>query len=112
MGRAIDLVYDVFLEVESNGELMLGEDFIMGIFSPLYVELPEFEQYLTYFFEEKESNVIVSCSRGDRVLAIDLAQCEVFYPTRILICVLVIDEDGCRFGHHLQRRASDSSKTR
>jgi hypothetical protein len=83
MGRAIDLMYDAFSEVESNGELMLDEDFIMRIFSPLYGELPEFEEYLTYFFEEKESNVIGSCSRGDRVLAIDLAKCEVFYPTRI-----------------------------
>ncbi len=83
MGRAIDLMYDAFSEVESNGELMLDEDFIMRIFSPLYGELPEFEEYLTYFFEEKESNVIGSCSRGDRVLAIDLAKCEVFYPTQI-----------------------------
>ena len=81
MRRVIVLMCDAFLEVELNGELMLDEDFIMGIFSPLYVELPEFEQYLTYFFEEKESNVIGSCSRGDCVLAIDLAKCEVFYPT-------------------------------
>jgi hypothetical protein len=52
MRRVIVLMCDAFLEVELNGELMLDEDFIMGIFSPLYVELPEFEQYLTYFFEE------------------------------------------------------------
>jgi hypothetical protein len=46
MGRAIDLMYDAFSEVESNGELMLDEDFIMRIFSPLYGEPPEFEEYL------------------------------------------------------------------
>ena len=40
------------------------------------------EEYLTYFFEEKESNVVGSYSRSDRVLAVDLAKCEVFYPTR------------------------------
>ena len=83
MGRAVDLMYNAFVEVESDGELMLDEDFIMGIFSPLYKELPEFNGYLEYFFEEKESNVIGSCSQEDRVLAIDLAKCEVFYPTRI-----------------------------
>jgi hypothetical protein len=55
----------------------------MGIFSPLYEELPELKAYLEYFFEEKESNVIGSCSRDNCVLAIDLAKCEVFYPTRI-----------------------------
>jgi hypothetical protein len=69
--------------VESDEELMLNEDYNMGIFSPLYHKLPELEEYLTYFFEEKESNVVGSCSQGDRVLAIDLAKCEVFYPTRI-----------------------------
>ncbi len=76
MGRAIDLMYDAFWK-------WLDEDFIMRIFSPLYVELPELEQYLTYFFEEKESDVIGSCSQGDRVVAIDLAKCEVCYPMRI-----------------------------
>jgi len=83
MGRAVDLMYNAFVEVESDGELMLDEDFIMNIFSPLYAELPELKEYLTYYFEEKESNVIGSCSQGNRVLAIDLAKCEVFYPTQI-----------------------------
>ncbi len=36
MGRAVDLMYNAFVEVESDGELMLDDDFIMGIFSPLY----------------------------------------------------------------------------
>jgi hypothetical protein len=83
MGRAVDLMYNAFVEVESDGELMLDEDFMMNIFSPLYAELPELKEYLTYYFEEKESNVIGSCSQVNRVLAIDLAKCEVFYPTRI-----------------------------
>jgi hypothetical protein len=82
MGRAVDLMYNAFVQVESDGEKMLDEDFIMNIVSPLYEELPELEEYLTYFFEEKESNVVGSYSRSDRVLAIDLAKCEVFYPTR------------------------------
>ena len=71
MGRAVDLMYK-----------MLDEDFIMNIFSLLYAEIPELEEYLTYFFEEKESNVVGTYSRSDRVLAIDLAKCEVFYPTQ------------------------------
>jgi hypothetical protein len=82
MGRAVDLMYNAFAEVESDGELMLDEDFIMNIFSPLYAELPELKEYLTYYFEENESNVIGSCSHRDCVLAIDLAKCEVFYPTK------------------------------
>ncbi len=82
MGRAVDQMYNAFVQVESDGEKMLDEDFIMNIFSPLYEELPELEEYLIYFFEEKESNIVGSYSRSDRVLAIDLAKCEVFYPTQ------------------------------
>jgi len=82
MGRAVDLMYNnAFVQVESDGEKMLDKDFIMNILSPLYAEIPELEEYLTYFFEEKKSNVVGSYSRSDRVLAIDLAKCEVFYPT-------------------------------
>jgi hypothetical protein len=82
MGRAEDLMYNAFVQVESDGNKMLDEDFIMNIFSPLYAEHLDLEEYLTYFFEEKESNVVGSYSRSDRVLAVDLAKCEVFYPTR------------------------------
>jgi hypothetical protein len=83
MGRAVDLMYNTSVEVESDGELMLDEDVIMNILSPLYAELHELKEYITYYFEEKESNVIESCSQGNCVLAIDLAKCEVFYPTQI-----------------------------
>ena len=41
MGRAVDLMSNAFVEVKSDGDLMLDEDFIMNIFSPLYVALPE-----------------------------------------------------------------------
>ena len=54
----------------------------MNIFSQLYADLPEPEEYLTHFFEEKKSNVVGSYSQSDQVLAVDLAKCEVFYPTR------------------------------
>ena len=43
MGRAVDLMYNAFVQVESDGEKMLDEDFIMNIFSPLYAEIPELE---------------------------------------------------------------------
>ena len=82
MIRAVDLMYNAFVQVESDGKNMLDEDFIMNIFSPLYAELPELEENLTYFFEEKESNVVGSYSQSDWVLAVDLAKCEVFYPTQ------------------------------
>jgi hypothetical protein len=55
-----------------TGEKMLDKDFIMNIFSPLYEELPELKELITYFFEEKELNVLGSYSCSDCVLAIIL----------------------------------------
>jgi hypothetical protein len=47
MGQAVELIYDAFVEVESDGGLMHNEDYIMGIVAPLYHDLPELEEYLT-----------------------------------------------------------------
>ncbi len=74
-------MYNAFVQVESDGKKMLDKDFIMNICSPLYAVLPELEEYLSYFFEEIELNVVGSYSWSDWVLVVDLAKCEVFYPT-------------------------------
>eukprot|EP00957_Ditylum_brightwellii_P201432 15325599-Ditylum_brightwellii.AAC.1 len=81
MGRSIDTVCEAFLEVQLDGSKMLDEDFIMNIFSPFYEELLELDDCIAYYFEEKELNVIGSCTKKDHVLAIDEARAELFYPT-------------------------------
>ncbi len=73
MGRAITLLHDAFKEIQSDGLLLLDQDFIMNIFFPLYQEIPPLKQYLNYHFKEKEGNVIGSNKEHDRVLAIDEA---------------------------------------
>eukprot|EP00957_Ditylum_brightwellii_P104845 7991290-Ditylum_brightwellii.AAC.1 len=78
MDRSIDAVYDAFLEVQLHGSKMLDEKCIMNIFSPFYEELPKLEDYITYYFEEKELNVIGSCTKKDCVLAVDKARAELF----------------------------------
>ena len=83
MPRALDLIYNTFIEIQANGDKFLDEDFIMKIFEPLYTELPELETYLTFYLEEKEANVVGSCKRDDRVLAIDGSVAELFYPGRM-----------------------------
>jgi hypothetical protein len=80
MGRAVDLLYIAFEEVKFGGKKMLDEDFIISIFLPLYEDLPELEEYLTYFFEEKESNVVGSYSQSDRVLQSILLSARYFTP--------------------------------
>eukprot|EP00957_Ditylum_brightwellii_P061045 4633678-Ditylum_brightwellii.AAC.1 len=86
MGRAIDTVYEAFLEAQLDGSKMLDEDFIMNIFSPFHEELPELEDDIAYYFEERESNVNGSCTKRDCVLAIDEARAELFCPTQIEHC--------------------------
>jgi hypothetical protein len=55
----------------------------MHIFASLYDELPPFKEYPDYHFEEKEGNVIGSQKEKARVLAIDKAMAELFWPQRI-----------------------------
>ena len=80
MPRALDLMYNTFIEIHANGDKFLDEYFIMKIFEPLYTDLPELETHLTYYFEEKEANFVGSCKRDDRMIDMDLAVAELFYP--------------------------------
>ncbi len=83
MGRAITLLHDAFVEVQGDGALLLEENFIMKIFSPLYKEIPLLKEYLDYHFEEKEGNVVGSHVVHERVLAIDEAMAELFFPQKM-----------------------------
>ena len=60
---------------------MPDKDFIMSIFSPLCGKLPEFEQFIQWYFEEKASYPVGVTSSDRRILAIDEARAELFYPT-------------------------------
>jgi hypothetical protein len=83
MGRAIALLHDAFVEIQGDGSLLLEEEFVMHIFASLYDELPPFKEYLDYHFEEKEGNVIGSQQEEARILAIDKAMAELFWPQHI-----------------------------
>jgi hypothetical protein len=80
--RALDLMYNSFIDITVDGDKFLDEDYVMNIFKPLYEELPELDSHLTYYFKDKEANVICSCKASDQVLAIDGAVAKIFYPTR------------------------------
>ena len=67
----IDLVYDAFVNIQADGALILNYDFMMGIFGELQTEWPEFNTYMTWYLEEKESNPIGSTSKAHRVLSVD-----------------------------------------
>ena len=81
MGRVIDLVYDAFVAIQADGTLILNYNFMMGIFGDLQTELPEFNTYMTWYFEEKENNLIGSTSKAQCVLSVDKGTEMLFYPT-------------------------------
>ena len=60
MGHAIDLLHTAFVEVQRDGTLLHYYDFILSIFEPLYLDLPELKEYLEYHIEDKMGNVIGS----------------------------------------------------
>ena len=86
MGRAIDLLHSAFIKIESDVALLLDCDLIMKIFCPLYSDLPEFEEYILYYFENKKGNVVGSFHSKDRVLSIAEVMAELFWPSKICNC--------------------------
>ena len=82
MGHTMNLLYGAFVEVQMNPELLLQEDFIMSIFSLLFNQLPELKEYLDYYEEENEGNVIGLMKPSNCVLCINEAMAELFYPNK------------------------------
>lgn len=58
---------------------MIQEDFIMGIFQDLRNELPPFDNYLTFIFEEKQTKMI---GQNTKTLPLKELRCELFRPLR------------------------------
>jgi hypothetical protein len=83
MGRAYDLLHSACLEIQDSPELFLDYEYVMNVFQPLYDDLPELEEYLDYYKEDKMGNVIGSMIDSNRVRVIDLALHELFYPTKM-----------------------------
>ncbi len=55
MGRVITFLHEAFVEVQDDEVLLLKENFIMNIFSPLYEDIPPLKEYLDYNLEEKKN---------------------------------------------------------
>ena len=83
MASVIDIMDAAFLQVLDDGEKMLDETFMMGIFDSLKEQIPPFRDYLTYIFEEKQGSLIGPHQLEDRILPWDQLRAELFYPTRV-----------------------------
>jgi len=81
MITAVDLVYNAFIKIETNGKLMLRESFVINIFKPLYKKLPELKDYPDYYFEERRTNLFGATANASRKLGIKMVKSEVVMPT-------------------------------
>jgi hypothetical protein len=66
MSRVINIIYDFAKDLLADGSKLLDDDFMLNLFSPLYEELPEFKQYMTYYMEEKECNIMGSSAKESK----------------------------------------------
>ena len=71
-----------FYEVSINGEKLIDEDFMMGIFDGITKKLPPLQEYLDFMFENKQGRLVGSRKEEEKVFPWDLLQSELFYPTR------------------------------
>jgi hypothetical protein len=79
VGLALDLMETSFESIIDEPELILDEDFMIGIFNRISGLVDSFQAYLSYMFEEKLSpNVSGSTDLDNKVLPL-----AVFYPDRV-----------------------------
>ena len=85
MGKAIDALENALIEIQSDGEFFLNEEFMNDIFKRIYTDddgnaapLQPLEDAMQYMFEEKQTNQL----DGSKVLPYDVLNAELFYPTR------------------------------
>lgn len=76
MAQVWDNVHESCEEIVSDGSKILDEEFVMNLFHTFYEHSTELQEFLDYYFKEKESFVCGSLRKEDRVLAIDTARFE------------------------------------
>jgi len=79
MARPINYMYKAFQKLQVDGSLILDERFMMSIFKPLHRILPEFKEYLDWYFEEKNAYTYDS-STQNRIKGMKTVRRELFDP--------------------------------
>ena len=82
MAKLFYIMEDRFVEISTNGELMLDEGFMMDMFVEITNKVDAFAKYLEFMFTEKQIKQIGGCTpENDKVLPYDKLQAELCYPT-------------------------------
>ena len=82
MAEVAQLIRDGLEEITSNGELILDQDYMMGILKPIQDKVPKFKEYMQFMFEEHTCFAVGSRSEEDKNIVYDELLAELFYPVR------------------------------
>ena len=81
MPECVDLMDNVFPKIVQNGEKIMDNDFMFGIFDPIKKKVPPYVEYLEYMFDHKISSLIGFFKTKDRVTPWDMLRCGLMIPT-------------------------------
>ena len=95
-----DTLYAKFKEMEDKPELIVDEQFMMGMFSFIEEKIPPFKKYNEYLYVTKKS-VFISRA-GSKVVSFQLLRAELFNPT---------DEDNKATTPFMQKLGKITAKT-
>ena len=81
MASVVDIIDKAFCEVLIDGEKLIDEGFMMGIFDGITKKLPPVQGYLDLMFESKQGSLLGYRKVEDKFFPWDLLQSKLFYYT-------------------------------
>ena len=78
MGRIVDILEMKLVEINQTVDLVLDQNYMMGLFDDIVEELPPFKEYLKYMYEKKTMFTIGKSKSKEVPLA--LLRNEIFHP--------------------------------
>ena len=61
MASVVDIMDKVLYEIFTDGEKLIGKDFMMGIFYGIKKKLLPQQEYLDFMFNDKQGSLVGSC---------------------------------------------------
>ena len=81
MPGIVDLMEKAFAKVQGDGNNIMDDTFMFGIFNKITKKVKPFEEYMEYMFEHNKSIPIRSFNNKDKVTPWDLLCCDLMFPT-------------------------------
>ena len=82
MPDIVDLTDKGFATVQRDGNKIMDDTFIFGIFNKIAKKVNPFEEYMEYIFEHKKNIPIGSFKNEVKVKPWELLRCDMMFPTR------------------------------